>query len=279
MCKSSGAESVMPVLKTGPTPSASGSAYLELAPSPPAAGAGPARATPKLICTVHGPRPLPTSAPFSSNLVLAAYVKFATFAKRQRRGYLRDAVERDLAAQLETALRGVVIAERWPKSGVEVVVTVLEAEEDGLGTDAGAPESGVEGWATMTLLAGCITVASMALVDSGIDCVDVAAGGVAALVQTSPTTVRHGSQDATKYEVILDPCPFEHRNIVAMCVVGYLGSRDEVTEYWIKGSTALSSNPTMKGANDVERLVQGAVQAAAATQTVILSALGSNKGG
>ena len=271
----------MAVLKTGPTPSASGSAYLELEPLPPAAHGDPVRATPKLMCTVHGPRPLPTSAPFASNLVLSTYVKFATFATRQRRGYLRDAVERDLAAHLETALRGVVIAERWPKSGVEVVVTVLEAEEDGHGAfqaDAGASESGEEGWAVMPLLAGCITVASTALVDSGIACVDIVSGGVAALVQTYPRTDLQGSRNAANHEVVLDPCPFEHRNIIAMCVVGYLGSRDEVTEYWIRGALATPGNSTSNGANDLERLVQGAIQMAAAAQAVILTALGI-KGG
>ena len=84
----------------------------------------------KLTCTVHGPRPLPRSVPFSPTIILTTHVKYAPFASRQRRGYIRDASERDLAVHLETAIRGVIIGDRWPKSGVEVIITILEGEED-----------------------------------------------------------------------------------------------------------------------------------------------------
>ncbi|KAK8920575.1 Exosome complex component MTR3 [Metarhizium anisopliae] len=109
-------------LKTGVTPSASGSAYLEIDQS---TGSGFGM---KFTCTVHGPRSLPRSAPFSPHMVISTHVKYAPFATRQRKGYLRDASERDLSIHLETALRGAVIADRWPKSGVEVVVTIVEGD-------------------------------------------------------------------------------------------------------------------------------------------------------
>ena len=83
----------------------SGSAYFELETSTPTtaskslASKAPAL---KLTCTVHGPRPLPRSAPFSPQLLLSTRIKFAPFAARQRRGYVPDAGERDLVAHLET---------------------------------------------------------------------------------------------------------------------------------------------------------------------------------
>ena len=92
-------------LKTAVTPSASGSAYLEMGSSEGQSGSGM-----KLTCTVHGPRSLPRSAPFSPHMVLSTHVKYAPFATRQRRGYLRDSSEKDLSTHLETALRGAMIA-------------------------------------------------------------------------------------------------------------------------------------------------------------------------
>src|SRR5438046_9080907 len=103
------------VLKTGVTASASGSAYLELQSHLEGQDSSKSYHTSlmmsslKLTCAVHGPRPLPRSAPFSPTVNLMAHVKFAPFATRQRRGYVRDANERDLAVHLEMALRGIII--------------------------------------------------------------------------------------------------------------------------------------------------------------------------
>ena len=165
---------------------------------------------------------------------------------------MRDASERDLGVHLETALRGVIIGERWPKSGCEVVITVLEGEEDGWwGDRRGAEKSG--GWGMMSVLAGCISVASAALVDAGIDCVDLVSGGVAALVHDGEAKTQH---------LALDPSPSEH-NVKAACVVGYLQSRDEVTEMWMKGDAGA----------ETEVLVDGAVKAALMTRTVLAEAV------
>jgi exosome complex component MTR3 len=243
-------------LRTGVVPSASGSAYYEIPPSPPQQPTDllvPSTSSLKITCSVHGPRPLPRNAAFSPNLLLTAHVNFAPFATRNRRAYVRDSSERDLGAHLETALRGVVIGERWPKSGVEVVVTVLEGEEDGWWGDATTGTGGGgSGWGMMNVLAGCMTVASAALVDAGIDCVDLVSGGVAALA----------GRDGSK-EVVLDPCPAEHENLQAGCVVGYLQSRDEVTEVWMKGDVG----------SEAERLVDEAVKAASLTRMVLVEAV------
>jgi len=196
-------------------------------------------------------------------------VKFAPFATRARRGYIRDTSERDLGVHLETALRGVVIGERWPKSGVEVIVTVLEGEEDAWWGDeftAGLGKTG--GWGLISVLAGCITVASAAIAGAGIDCVDLVSGGVAAIVR-NPDVKGKGRSDGeieTKAEgpyAVLDPCPAEHQEIVAACVVGYLVGRDEITELWMKGEAG----------EFAEQLVDKAVHASIATATVLREAV------
>ncbi|PQE10186.1 3 exoribonuclease family protein [Rutstroemia sp. NJR-2017a WRK4] len=257
-------------LKTGVTPSATGSAYLELEPSQPSSQSAPGLASLstsglKLTCTVHGPRPLPKSAPFSPHIILQTHVKYAPFASRRRRGYIRDSSERDLGVHLETALRGVIIGDRWPKSGVEVNITILEGEEDQWwGDDKSFGSNTAGGWGMMSVLSGCITVASAAIADAGIDCVDVVSGGVAALVRTP---VESGKLGPTS--LVLDPVPSEHKEILAACIVAYLPARDEITDLWVKGDIGAgdSDDPSY------EELTENAVQAALGAHRVLIGAL------
>ncbi|KAL8965447.1 MAG: hypothetical protein Q9183_003849 [Haloplaca sp. 2 TL-2023] len=259
--------------QTGLTPSASGSAYFELEPSSdlkPPNDFTRLSSSLKLTCTVHGPRPLPRSVPFSPYLLLSANVKFAPFASRHRRGYVRDVSERDLAVHVETALRGLLISERWPKSGVDVIITVLEGEDDepqAVGHDIQKEEGVSSGWGMMSVLSGCITVASAAIADAGIDCVDLASGGVAAIVR-QPTPPGPKANNAPY--IVLDPCPAEHVEILAVCVVGYLRSRDEITELWTRGD--VGSLPT-SGEASFEDLVDRAVEAAVSSRLVLAAAL------
>jgi exosome complex component MTR3 len=245
------------VLQTSIIPSASGSAYLEIpsTSTPSTSTLVSPTSTLKITASVQGPKPLPRSAPFSPSLLLTTTVKFAPFATRHRRGYIRDSTERDLGVHLESALRGVIIGERWPKSGVEVVVTILEGDEDGWwgDSDTGASASG-SGWGLLNVLAGCITVASAAITDAGIDCVDVVTGGVAAITRNTD------SKDLTR---LLDPCPAEHKEIVAACAVAYLASRDEITEMWMKGDVG----------TDPDALVEGATHAAVGSLAVVKEVL------
>lgn len=252
------------VLKAGLTPSASGSAYLELESSSvstiPRSPLHPQTSGLKLTCTVHGPHPLPRSAAFTSQLLLSTRVKFAPFATKQRRGYIPDSVERDLATHLETALQGILIGDRWPKSGIDIVVTVLEGEEEHSSL-SGARST--EGWGIMSILSGCITVASAAIADAGIDCVDLATGGVAAMVQ-SPTG---------GLQLVLDPCPSDHNGVAAACVVGYLHSRDEITEAWALGNIDHSAFGTDSRAAGIEPLMNMAIEAATAARLVLIEAI------
>lgn len=247
------------VLQTSIIPAASGSAYLEIPSSsaPNTSTLISPTSSLKITASVQGPKPLPRSAPFSPSLLLTTTVKFAPFATRNRRGYIRDSTERDLGVHLETALRGVIIGERWPKSGVEVVITILEGDEDGWWGDSASEGSAHgSGWGLLNVLAGCITVASAAITDAGIDCVDVVTGGVAAIVR-SPGAADQGLSR------LLDPCPAEHKEVVAACAVAYLAARDEITEIWMKGDVGA----------DPDALVEGATHAAVGSLAVVKEVL------
>ncbi|CAK7218419.1 3'-5'-exoribonuclease [Sporothrix curviconia] len=257
-------------LQTGVTPSASGSAYLELS-----SGAVPGASGLKLSCTVHGPRALPRSTPFSPHLILSTHVKYAPFATKERRGYLRDTSERDLAVHLETSLRGAILGDRWPKSGVDIVMSVIEADQDRSAPQVSPDE---ELWGMMNVLSGCITVASAALADAGIDCVDTVAGGVAAVVETEDaaaettesTTTKETKESTTSAAtaLVVDPVPAEHGKIVAACCVAYLPNRDEVTNLWLKGDLPASAD----GALHLQMLDK-ALHAARQADRVIVAAL------
>lgn len=166
---------------------------------------------------------------------------------------------------LETALRGVIIGDRWPKSGVEVIITILEGEEDQWwGDDRGQGSVTAGEWGMMSVLSGCITVASAAIADAGIDCVDVVSGGVAAVV-------RSGKSKQSSTTLVLDPVPSEHQEILAASVVAYLPSRDEITDLWVKGDIGHDSQSS-KGAS-YEELADNAVQAALGSHRVLVAAL------
>jgi exosome complex component MTR3 len=272
-------------LKTGLIPSASGSSYLEIEPtsraisssssssSSPKSLIAPATSL-KIACAVHGPRPLPRSANYSPNLLLTTHVKYAPFAHRRRKGHIRDASERDLGVHLETAIRGAIIAERWPKSALDVTITVLEAEDDRWWGDASG--SSDASWGMMNVLAGCITAAAAAIADARIDCLDLVAGGVAALV-TEDEAGKSGNKDHSQKnsppKLLLDPDPSEHRNIVAACVVGYLPGRDEVTEIWLKGDTSDVASIAEQKVSGHDILIDGAVDAARAARSVLAAAV------
>ncbi|KAJ5690542.1 Exosome complex component MTR3 [Penicillium macrosclerotiorum] len=222
----------------------------------------------KLACTVHGPKPLPRSAAFSPNIVLTTHVKYAPFAARKRKGHIRDSNERDLGVHLETALRGAIIAERWPKSGLDITITILEAEDDRWWADT--PDSHDASWGMMNVLAGCITAASAAIADAHIDCLDLVAGGVAALVSDSSDGSGVGSSGP---KLMLDTDPAEHCSIMSACVVAYMPTRDEISELWLKGDSSKASLEDGDARSGHEALVDGAVDAARGAHTVLTQAV------
>lgn len=156
-----------------------------------------------------------------------------------------------------------MIGERWPKSGVDVVITVLEGEEDDPWNKSQLGETWrTSGWWMMSVLSGCITVASAAIVDAGIDCIDLVTGGVAAIVR----------QPTAPPQVCMDPCLSDHEEILAACVIGYLQTRDEITELWTKRNMP-SSDSDGAIAMGFEPLVDQAVEAAMAARLVLIEAV------
>jgi exosome complex component MTR3 len=179
---------------------------------------------------------------------------------------------------LETALKGVIIGDRWPNAGLDIIVTVLEGEDDEGYGDAVIGEGGTPGWGMMNVLAGCITVASAALSDARIDCLDLISGGVAAIVEVEDESGGQSgkklvSGSRRKERLVLDPCPSEHGNILATCVVGYLASSDEITELWLKGDIPYGLKSDGDAPIDLERLMGGAVDCATMTRTVLVEAV------
>ncbi|KAI9893137.1 MAG: 3'-5'-exoribonuclease [Vezdaea aestivalis] len=255
------------VLKTGLTPSASGSAYLEVGSQILEPHSVPdsvqSKSSTKISCTVHGPRPLPRSAPFSPSLLLSTHVKFAPFATRTRRGYLRDPSEKDLAIHLETALRGVIIGDRWPKSGVDVVITILEAEEPPeheipSGT-VDAEASGHPAITLLNVLSHCITVASAAIIDAGIDCVDLVVGGTAIL---------------TKDGFLAHHANVQPSRVLATATVGYLPCRQEISELWLIGNDQDDSTSTALGnIQNADRVIDSAIQTAGWSHAAVKEAI------
>jgi len=126
----------------------------------------------------------------------------------------------------------------------------------------------------MNVLSGCITVASAAIADAGIDCVEMVSGGVAAMVRDRQDAVedtRNSGQSRGK--LVLDPLPSEHYEILAACVVGYLPSRDEITDLWVRGDTGIATSRDFpKGRSSYEELADSAVQAALGAHRVLTTA-------
>ena len=145
-----------------------------------------------------------------------------------------------------------------------MIITVLEGEEDDPWNNGQLSESGRTGcWGLMSILSGCITVASAAIVDAGIDCIDVITGGVAAIV----------GQPTAPPQLFLDPCLSDHEEVFAACVIGYLQTRDEITELWLTGSIMAFTDVNRASTVGFEPLVDQAVEAAMAARLVLIEAI------
>ena len=170
-----------------------------------------------------------------------------------------DPVERDLVSYLETALRSALLAERWPKSGLDVVITILDGEEEA----AYVSNLAARDWGFMNVLSGCINVASAAIADAGVDCIDlIAANAAVSIVQ----------RDATRPSFLLDPCPSDGDVIQDLCVVAYSQARDEVTLVWTRTETPLI-NGRSHNTVQTEDLLNNAIEAASAVRLVIVDAV------
>jgi exosome complex component MTR3 len=137
-------DQIRPVfIKPNLIPQANGSAYIELGDT-------------KLVVSVFGPRQNKRMA-FSPSGQLTCEFKFSTFACEQRRGHIRDNEEKDISQLILAALVPAIKLENYPKSLIDIYITVLE------------------NGGTQSCLAAGITASSVALATAGIEMLDLVA--------------------------------------------------------------------------------------------------------
>jgi len=127
-------------LRTGAVSQAKGSAYIEMNHT-------------KAICAVYGPREVMRREDFSLKGQLTCELRFSTFASKYRSGHQQDAQERDLSVQMLEALEPAVRLHLYPKSQINVYLTVLQ--HDG------------------SALSAAVLCASLALASAGIEMYDL----------------------------------------------------------------------------------------------------------
>ncbi|XP_071514140.1 exosome complex component RRP41-like isoform X2 [Panulirus ornatus] len=122
---------------------AKGSSYLEVGNT-------------KVCCGVYGPMDVQRGSDFKMSCQVVCEVKMAPFSCPVRRSPQPDKQQREMSRQLKDALETVIILDKFPKSQIDVYVTVIE--DDG------------------GLLAACITAAGLAICHANIDVYDILIG-------------------------------------------------------------------------------------------------------
>ncbi|ORZ41704.1 ribosomal protein S5 domain 2-type protein [Catenaria anguillulae PL171] len=186
------------VLLTGTTPRADGSALVELGRS-------------KVVAAVYGPRAdRKLTDPDQGRLNVD--FRLATYAQKQRRGWIKSDLEKEYTKRVLDALLPSVRLEAFPKSMVDVHVNVLE--EDG----------------ELAAVAAGITAASLALADAGIELFDLVAGVSAGFVASSS----NGDQQET---VVMDLTGLEEeKHASGTVMVAYMANVNQIAQYVQSGS-------------------------------------------
>ncbi|XP_033640529.1 exosome complex component MTR3-like [Asterias rubens] len=164
-------EEIRPIfLKAGVVSQARGSAYIE------------ARNT-KVICAVYGPHEVQRREGFSMQGTLRCEFKYATFACHSRRQHQKDNEEKQLGLVIQQALQPAICLHKFPKSQLDIFVTVLQ--NDG------------------SALSAALTCASVAVADAGIEMYDVIVG--CALRQAGVETSVLDPTTSEEFRSRLDP--------------------------------------------------------------------------
>jgi len=185
-------------LKTGLIAKANGSAFVETDSI-------------KVAAAVYGPRQTKTST-FLRIASLNADVRYAPFASQVRSGYLPDARERDLSTILQAALAPSIQLHLFPKSVIDVYVTVMEADGE------------------VATLAAAITCASAAIADADIESLDT--------VTASSVMTKDGG-------IMLDPDGKDDRLPgTSQMMVAYLAARGELSNVLTRGNIKVDDSAT-----------------------------------
>ncbi|KAI8842983.1 ribosomal protein S5 domain 2-type protein [Chytridium lagenaria] len=189
--------------KTGMIRQANGSAYME---------AGNL----KVVCGVYGPRQQITGKRSSETGVLVCDFRYASFALKKRKGFMRESQEAENAMLMKQALTPAVRLHKYPKSEIDIFTIVLEGD----------------GMASALCLA--ISCASLALADAGIEMLDTVAACSAGFFERPSKAL----QDRT---LALDCTSNEEEFQIGSLVIAYMPSMREVTHMVHSGEIAISS--------------------------------------
>jgi len=224
------------VLRTSLITTAPGSAYIET--SSPAT---------RLVVSIHGPKPLPPSTPYTPTIQLTISFSLPLFSGRHHpRNPPGPAtqLERFLAIRLEKLVGPMLLGHLFPKSGIDVNIGVLEYT------------------GRWSLLAIATNAVSTAIAESGIDVMD--------LVSASSFAV-------TEDGLVVDPTGEEEETATAGGVVGYMTSTGEITDMWISGPLEVGDEEDMDvdsgRAVRLPEVMEKVVSAAADARLVINHAL------
>lgn len=215
-------------MKTGVVSRAKGSSYIEMNET-------------KIICAVYGPREVTRREDFSMKGQLNCEIKFATFSGVIRRQHLQDAEEKDMSVVITQALEPAVQLEKFPKSRMDVFLTVLQ--DDG------------------GVLAGAMTAASVALADAGVEMYDLVVG----------CSLRSGGDsvlmDPTKLEEY-EPRDSKYQTNSGSLAVGLMPTLHQVTALSHKGDMTLDAV-----SQAIEQAIEGCQQIYPVVQEVLTRAV------
>ncbi|XP_076053220.1 exosome complex component MTR3-like isoform X3 [Oratosquilla oratoria] len=110
----------------------------------------------KVMCGVYGPKEVDRPKDFKMKGQVMCEVKFAPFSGTKRRPPQPDRQQREINRQIKDTLEAVLILEKFPKSQIDVYLTVVE--DDG------------------GVLAACVTAAGLALAQGSFDTFDLVVG-------------------------------------------------------------------------------------------------------
>ncbi|KAF9514290.1 hypothetical protein BS47DRAFT_1485161 [Hydnum rufescens UP504] len=136
-------------ITTGLISQANGSAYIETERL-------------KIACAVYGPRQN-KNQPYNEKGKLNVEVKFAPFASARRRAPMRDVEDRPTSVQIHQSLLPSLRLELFPKSTIDVFITILEADGDAacvasgsVAASAALADAGIEMLGLVAACSSCV---------------------------------------------------------------------------------------------------------------------------
>ncbi|AOW05023.1 3' exoribonuclease family, domain 1-domain-containing protein [Yarrowia lipolytica] len=192
-------------VKTGVVENANGSAYLELDDI-------------KIVAIVHGPRPM--RGLFTTSAILNVDTKFlpvslcdiesksAVVSSTQLTQYIRSAsttqsssLQKNVSSYVHTSLLPSILVEKYPKSTIDVSISVLSSSNN-----------------TKTTVAAAVSCAGAALADSGLECTDIVTAG-SVLLDENKATVSPSRAPTSEIDG----------------VVSYMAASKKIVGMWIEG--------------------------------------------